>query len=178
VTVIAGVLAMSFSTEDSGWSRIAPTLDVELIHGIPLRISSTVSNERNKPESLDVAQVTESIHALTGLDTTVCDWISLSANEQEWSLCVDRKQFGEVLNRLARASAALYVDRYHRAIDHTAVDWDQSEFHSDFNRALDCCCIPRGTLEQNDYFETYVETMHQESVRLINAGISPFVEAE
>lgn len=169
---------MSLSIEDSGWSRIAPALDVEVVHGIPMRISSTVSDNHKKPASLDVALVCERIQALTGLDTTVCDWISLSANEQEWSLCVDRNQFNEVLQRLALASAALYVDRYHKAVDDTAVDWDQAEFHTDFNRALDCCCLPRGTLNQNDYFEPYIETMHEETVRLVNAGSSPLVQAE
>jgi hypothetical protein len=158
---------------DSGWSRLSSALDVELLHGVPIRVSNSDTSAH-----IDEKLITDKISALTGLSVSVCDWISLSAKEQEWSVYVDKKEFSEVLHRLALASAAMFVDRYHKSIGRNAVDWDSAEFNYDFNHALEHCGIPWDTLNKSAYFERYVTDMHEESVRLINSGIAPQVEAE
>lgn len=169
---------MSFSTSDSGWSRIAPMLDVEVLHGVPVRVSKTVTSHHIEPQAVDENLISEKIHELTGLGVSVYDWTSISSNEQEWSVCIDKNEFEEVLHRLALSSAALFVDRFHKPIDRNAVDWDDAEYTLDFNHALQYCCIPWDTLKKSDYFDRYVTDMHRESLRLVDAGISPTVEAE
>ena len=72
----------------------------------------------------------------------------------------------------------MFVDRFHKVIDGGAVDWNDAEYSYDFNHAVEHCCIPYGTISKSDYFSNYIKTMHEESVRLINEGESPLVEAE
>ncbi len=169
---------MPFNIPDSGWSRVTPALDVEVLHGVPVRVTNSDTRQQNDSVQLDENLISEKVHELTGLRVSVCDWTSISANEQEWSVCVDKKEFDEVLHRLALSSAAMFVDRFHKAIDHNAVDWDLAEYNYDFNHALEHCRIHWGTLNRDDYFEHYIADMHEESLRLVTAGISPQVEAE
>ncbi len=164
---------MLITTSHNGWNRIASGLDVEVEHGVPVRISNT-----NKNRYLNERTISSKIHKLTGLTVSMEDWINITPNEQEWSLCIDKKEFTEVLNRLALASAAMFVDRFHKPIDRNAVDWDNAEYTYDFNHAVEHCCIPYGTLNKDYYFEDYIKIMREESVRLYEEGISPIVEAE
>lgn len=157
----------------TGWKRVTPALDVEVRHGIPVHVycSDYVQPYHDR-------QITDRIHAVTGLAVSVHDGAKLSAKEHEWSVCVDKNKFEEVLHRLALASAAIFVDRFHKPIDDSAVDWNAAEFSYDFNHAIEHCCIPIGTLDKQSYFDRYAKVMKNESVRLIDAGISPLVEAE
>jgi len=164
---------MPMNTCHDGWHRIESGLDVELQHGIPVRISNTDTSHR-----LDERTVSKKIHDLTGFTVSMHDWININAEEQEWSVCIDKKEFEEVLHRLALSSAAMFVDRFHKVIDGSTVDWDDAEYTFDFNHAVEHCCIPCGTINKNDYFSNYIQTMHEESARLINEGVSPLVEAE
>jgi len=164
---------MPLSTCHSGWRRIKPYLDVEFQHGIPVRISNTdTSHQLNKRD------ISKKIRNLTGFTVSMHDRINLDSGEQEWAVCIDKKEFEEVLHRLALSSAAMFVDRFHKVIDGNAVDWDVAEFNYDFNHAVEHCCIPYGTINKSDYFSDYSKTMHEESARLINEGVSPLVEAE
>ena len=164
---------MPMNTCHDGWHRIESGLDVELQHGIPVRISNTDTSHR-----LDERTVSKKIHDLTGFTVSMHDWININADEQEWSVCIDKKEFEEVLHRLALSSAAMFVDRFHKVIDGSTVDWDDAEYTFDFNHAVEHCCIPYGTINKNDYFSSYIQAMHEESARLINEGVSPLVEAE
>ena len=157
----------------TGWKRVTPALDVEVRHGIPVHVYSTDS-----VQPYDDRQITDRIHAVTGLTVSVHDGAKLSTQEHEWSVCVNKNEFEEVLHRLALASAAMFVDRFHKPIDDGAVDWNAAEFSYDFNHAIEHCCIPIGTLDKQSYFDRYAKVMKNESVRLIDAGISPLVEAE
>lgn len=164
---------MLITNSHDGWNRIASGLDVEVEHGVPVRISNT-----GQYSSLSEQSVSSKIHKLTGLTVSVDDWINISPGEQEWTVCIDKTEFVEVLRRLALASAAMFFDRFHKPIDANAVDWDRAEYTYDFNHAIEHCCIPYGTLNKDYYFEAYLKTMHEESVRLFDQGISPLVEAE
>ena len=149
---------MPMNTCHSGWSRLEPGLDVEFQHGIPVRISNTDTSRY-----LDQRTVSKKIHDLCGFTVSIHDWININADEQEWSVCVDKKEFEEVLRRLALSFAAMFVDRYHRVIDGGAVDWDNAEYTYDFNHAVEHCCIPYGTINKSDYFSNYIKSMHEES---------------
>ncbi len=166
---------MSMNTCISGWCRTDSGLDVEFQHGVPVRISNTDTSH-----ILDERAVSKKLHELTGFTVSIHDWKNINAGEQEWSgsVCIDKREFEEVLRRLALSSAAMFVDRFHKAIDSNAVDWDVAEYNYDFNHAVEHCCIPYGTINKSNYFSDYIKTMHEESARLINEGVSPLVEAE
>ena len=164
---------MSVSASHNGWSRIAANLDVEIQRGIPVRITSSDSSY-----TIDEQGVADRIAELTGFSISIQDWVANAPDEQQWSVCIDPGQFERVLLNHALASAALYVDRFHKPIDVTAVDWDLAEFNYDFNRAIESYCIPYYSIDRKDFFAKYVTVMHDESVRLVEQGISPMVEAE
>ena len=164
---------MPINPSTSGWSRVDSGIDVEIQHGVPVRVSNTDTKQH-----LSEKMISKQVHDLTGLKVSIQGWVNINPDEQEWSVCVDKADFEEVLRRLALSSAAMFVDRHHKAIDRNAVDWDSAEYTYDFNHAIEHCCIPWGTLNKKDYFDQYVKAMHEESVRLINEGISPLVEAE
>lgn len=164
---------MAIKITHSGWNRVASGLDVELRHGVPVRVSSCL------PEvPVSVHTVTAQIYKLTGLNVSVHNWISLSPEEEAWSVCVDEREFSEVLRRLALSSAAVYVDRYHKPVEQSAVDWNITAFNMDFSLALEHCCLSHGTVNKDDFFTAYVRVMQKESCRLIDEGISPYIEAE
>ncbi len=85
-------LTMLMSSCHSGWCRINSFLDVEFQHGIPVRISNT-----NTSHHLDERAVSRKIHELTGFTVSMHDWKNINADEQECSLCIDKKEFEEVL---------------------------------------------------------------------------------
>jgi len=61
------------------------------------------------------------IHDLTGLTVSMHDCININADEEEWSVYIDKKEFEEVLHVMALSSAAVFVDRFHKVIDSSAV---------------------------------------------------------
>jgi hypothetical protein len=79
---------------------------------------------------------------------------------------IARHDFGEVLDWLARAWAALYLDRFSGPIDRTATDWDREAYAYDFDAALAYCDLERGQINMAVFFPAYQRMMHQESVRL------------
>ena len=82
------------------------------------------------------------------------------------------------MRRLALASAALFVDRYHTPIDKDSVDWDNAEYARDFNHAAECCCVDPREMDRKAYFDDYVSQMHRETQRLLDAGEPPPVDPE
>ena len=161
-------------TTQNGWVSLSNGFDVELLHGIPVRLSN---NGLDIPA--DDAALVEQVSSMTDLTVVIIGWgASDEPGEQEARLCVDALQFEEVLRRLAIASAALLVDRYHTPIDKDSVDWDNAEYARDFNHAADCCCLDQGEMDRKEYFEIYVTLMHAETKRLIESGESPPVDIE
>ena len=158
----------------SGWVSLGNGLDVELQHGIPVRLSN---NGLDIPA--DDADLVAAVSKMTGLTVVIAGWENAEVpGEQEAKLCVDALQFEEVLRRLALASAALFVDRYHTAIDEESVDWDNAEYARDFHHAAECCCLDPGEMNRQDYFTVYATLMHAETRRLLDSGESPMVDAE
>lgn len=164
---------MQTSTSSSGWKRVSPTLDIEIQHGIPVHVYC-----KNTAQSYNNKQITSQVQTLTGLSVSIFDATNISTKAHEWTVCIDKNEFDEVLNRLAIASAAMYVDCFHKPIDNSAVDWNNAEFNYDFNHAVEHCCIAHGSINKENYYNHYINVMKQESKRLIDEGISPLVEAE
>ena len=158
----------------NGWHRLDNGFDVEVLHGIPVRLSN---NGLDIPA--DDADLIDTVSQMTALKVTIVGWHEgETAGEQETRLCVDALQFEDVLERLALSSAALFVDRYHTAIDTDSVDWDKAEYDRDFNQAIEHCGLESSDLNKDDYYKVYVTFMHAESNRLIDSGIDPLVESE
>lgn len=165
---------MTDDTTQNGWVGLSNGFDVELQHGIPVRVSN---NGLDIPS--DDAPLVDEVSKLGGLTVVISGWEAADEpGEQEARLCVDALQFEQVLRQLALASAALFVDRYHTPIDKESVDWDDAEYARDFNHAVDCCCLDQGDMDRKEYFGIYVELMHAETKRLIESGESPLVDTE
>ena len=165
---------MTDSTLKNGWHRLKNGFDVEIKHGIPTRLSN---NALGIP--MDDAHLVDDVSEMTGLKVTIVGWHPAeSSGEHEARLSIDALQFEDVLQRLAISSAALFVDRYHTAIDTDSVDWDKAEYDRDFNQAIEHCGLEPGDLNKEDYYKVYQTFMHSESNRIIEAGIAPLVESE
>jgi hypothetical protein len=158
----------------SGWVRLKNGFDVELVNGIPVTLSNNGLTIAGDDAALD-----DEISTLSGLRTTIVGWHDCeNSDEQETSLCIDAAQFEEVLQRLAIASAGLFVNRFHKPVGKDAVDWDKMEYDSDFNKAIEHCCLESTDYNKMDFFDMYRDCMHIESHRLIEDGISPIVGPE
>ena len=165
---------MTENTTQNGWISLSNGFDVELQHGIPVRLSN---NGLDIPADDD--QLVDEVTKLSGLTVVISGWEDAAEpGEQEARLCVDALQFEAVLRKLALASAALFVDRYHTPIEQDSVDWDNAEYARDFNHAVECCCLDQGEMDRKEHFTIYVGLMHAETNRLIETGESPMLDTE
>ena len=161
-------------TVRDGWESLPNGFDVEFRHSIPVRISD---NGRGLTVPEDV--LLEEVSALGRLHVCLGDWESGErAGEHEACLTVAGREFTEVLRRLAVSSAALFVERYHKPVDESDVDWDRLEYIKDFRAALEICGLARGDVDMDDYFDDYAEVMHRETRQLVQSGELPLVEPE
>lgn len=158
----------------NGWHRLPSGYDVEILHGIPLRISNNGRSAAISDEGLSAEA-----SALADLPVDLGEWVAGEApGELQAPLYVEGTAFSAVLARLARSSAALFVDRYHKAIDADDVDWDRLEYRKDFGRALEYCRLQPEAVDRDACFDDYVEIMHLETRRLARAVTPPPVEPE
>jgi hypothetical protein len=165
---------MTNQTASNGWKRLPCGCDVELQHGIPVRLSSA-GGVPDLPEPALSAEVA----AQTGLRVSIGEWLPGEASgEVQARILVTGEQLREVLDRLALSAAALFFDRYHKPVDRDDVDWDTLEFANDFRRALDYCGLDWKDVARDTCKAHYLETMHKETHRLADAGESPRVVPE
>jgi hypothetical protein len=158
----------------NGWERLPNGFDVEFRHSIPVRISD---NGRGMTVPEDV--LLEEVSALGKLHVSLGDWESGErAGEHEACLTVSGREFAEVLRRLAVASAALFVERYHKTVDDNDIDWGRLEYLKDYRVALEFCGLARGDRDMDACFDDYVVAMHRETRRLLQTGELPLVEPE
>ena len=157
-----------------GWESLPNGFDVEFRRSIPVRISDN-GHGMTVPEDV----LLEEVSALGKLHVCLGDWESGErAGEHEACLYVSGREFAEVLSRLAVSSAALFVERYHKSVDDSDVDWDRLEYLRDFRTALDFCGLAWGDVDMDVYFDDYAEVMHRETRRLAQSGELPLVEPE
>ena len=165
---------MSTRTVRNGWERLPNGFDVEFRHDIPVRLSDN-GRGMTVPEEV----LLEEVAALGKLHVSLGDWEAGERDgEREASLYVASGEFSEVLRRLATASAALFVERYHKPVGDADVDWDRLEYLKDFETALECCRLSEGDVDRASCFDDYLETMHSETRRLAQSGDVPPVEPE
>lgn len=165
---------MSNQLPHSGWVRLSGGYDVEFRYGIPCRIS-----DNGGAADVSDRELINEIRDVAGLDVQIDDWISGEVkNEKEAVLVVSPDQLGELLRRLALAAAALFVDRFGKAIDQSDIDWDTQEYAEDFQLALRLCGLEPGQVNRDDYLAGYVDAMHDETERLITTNEAPAVRAE
>lgn len=165
---------MNGVTVRNGWERLPNGFDVKFRHGIPVRISD---NGRGAVVPEEV--LLEEVAALGKLHVSLGDWEpGERPGEREAGLYVHGDGFSEVLGRLAAASAALFVDRYHKAVDDHDVDWDRLEYQKDFDAALEICRLSGGDVDRESCFAEYAEIMHRETRRLAQSGELPPVDPE
>jgi hypothetical protein len=165
---------MTKLTRSNGWERLPSGCDLELRHGIPVRLSCT-----NGVPAIPAIDLSAEVSALTGLHVSLEEWLpGEAAGEVQAITRVNGEQLTEVLNRLALSAAALFFDRYHKPVDRDDVDWDALEFANDFRRALEYCGLDWNDVERDTCKAHYLETMHAETRRLADATESPRVEPE
>jgi len=165
---------MTKLTAGNGWHHLPCGCDLELRHGIPVRVSSAGATP-DRP----AAVLSEEVAAQTGLRVNLEEWLpGEAAGERQARIRVDGGEFREVLHRLALSAAALFFDRYHKPVDHEDVDWDTLEFANDFRRALDYCGLDWGDVDRKACMARYLKTMHAETRRLAADTESPLVEPE
>ena len=165
---------MTKLTASNGWERLPCGCDLELRHGIPVRISCA-----DGIPDIPTPDLSAEISALTGLHVSLEEWLpGEAAGEVQARTRVKREQLTEVLNRLALSAAALFFDRYHKPVDRDDVDWDTLEFANDFRRALDYCGLDWKDVAQDTWKAHYLETMHAETYRLAASRESPRVIPE
>jgi hypothetical protein len=157
-----------------GWKRLPSGCDLELRHGIPVRLSS-----KDGAPVMPAAALCGEIAAHTGLHVSLGEWLpGEETGEAQAGIRVNGEQLAEVLNRLALSAATLFFDRYHKPVDREDVDWDTMEFANDFRRALDYCGLDWSDIDRDACVKDYLETMHAETRRLAAATESPRVEPE
>lgn len=158
----------------NGWERLSNGFDVEFRHSIPYRVS-------DNGQDLDIPApvLLEEITALGKLHVQLGEWQPGGRmDEREARLYVSGREFDKVLQRLARAAASVFVDRYHKAVDDSDTDWDRLEYLKDFHAALDCCRLSETDVNPDDYRRAYVEAMHAETRHLAESSEAPLVEPE
>ena len=158
----------------NGWQRLSNGFDVEFRHNIPYRVSDN-GQELTIPTPLLLEEIT----ALGKLHVQLGEWQPAEQpDEREARLFVSDRDFAEVLERLACSAAVVFVDRYHKAVDFSDVDWDRMEYLKDFHRALDHCGLEWGDIERDTWRDIYVSAMHRETTRLAASRELPPVEPE
>jgi len=165
---------MTNPTANHGWTRLSCGCDLELRHGIPVRLSSA-----GGAPDIPAAVLSEEVAALSGLHVSVGEWLpGEAAGEVQAKVLVNSEQFTEVLNRLALSAAVLFYDRYRKPVDRADVDWDTLEYANDFRRALDYCGLDWDEVNRDACKAEYLRTMHTETRRLSETTELPLVEPE
>lgn len=139
-----------------GWISLPSQGETYLEHGVPrqVRVAETVLP--------DVERLADEISDLTGLHVTVGHWqMDESAEEMTAKVHVDAQDAGEILSRLAQASAESFYDRYHKTIDASDTDFDDEAYAQDFNVALDVCGLHWGQLDPQVLRRTYQRALHR-----------------
>ena len=150
-----------------GWVSLMSSGEVHLRHGVPDRVWMPADTD------IDGARIASDIAEVTGLNVMVGPWMaSAYPGEREALLYVREDDFGQVLRRLAHASAEVFMDRYHSAMPDEPSDFDMEAFARDFGIALELCGKRRGELAQENFQEQYRLALHDAADELA-AGKPP-----
>lgn len=165
---------MAEATVRNGWVHLPCGCDLELRHGVPVRLSCGDDTPDIKATTLS-----NEVTAMTGLRVSLGEWQPGDEDgELQSRVRVSGEQLAEVLNRLALSSAAIFFDRYHKTPDREDVDWDTLEYANDFRRALEHCGLDWEAVDREACKPGYLEAMHAEIRRLSEALEPPLIEPE
>ena len=165
---------MAEASVRNGWVRLPCGCDLELRHGVPVRLSCG-----DETPDIKAADLSAEVAAMTGLRVSLGEWQPGEEDgELQARVRVSGEQLTEVLNRLALSSAAVFFDRYHKTLDKDDVDWDTLEYANDFRRALDYCGLDWEAVDRDACKPGYLEAMHAETRRLAQAPETPLIEPE
>ena len=140
----------SYSHRFSEWLRVGSQGSVHLTDGIPDRAYAC---DDGLPCAADMAAQVE---RKTGLRVRVGSWRDGGDSEHlEADLIVAPEDFGEVLARLAVASARTYWDRYRQCLGDGDTDYLDEAFAADFNRALALCGLRWGQVDAREHMDRY-----------------------
>ena len=138
-----------------GWVALVADAEVFLEHGVPTRIWVA-------EEAMSTGALAEEIRELTGLQVTFGSWeAGEGPGEREAALHVSPGYIGRLLEVLAHASAEAYYDRYHKAIDADATDYDAEAYAQDFNAALEYCGLHWGEVDKEFLEQSYLASLHR-----------------
>jgi len=97
---------------NDSWNRIAIGLDLKVQHGIAVGISNN-----GDLSLLNNQNISDKVLKLTGLRVSVQNCFNVSSHEQESHVCIDSKQFEEVLPLFALSTKG--VSPFVEAEQHT-----------------------------------------------------------
>lgn len=144
------------------WVRLKSGYDLGLHGTVPIRLSNS-----GRSLSLPDDELVREVQEQSGLRVKLGPWTDGEGpGEREARVVISGQQMGEVLRRLAVVSAGVYVDRFNKPIDPSAVDWDAAEYAYDMNLALEYCGLTWHDVDKATHFDAYVTAMHQETERL------------
>mgnify|MGYP001563541283 CR=1 FL=1 len=151
---------------EHGWVSLGNGAEVHLDHGVPTDVCMMHAAAAPSPAAL-----AGKIADLTGLRVSVGEWrAGETAAERLAAVRVSREHLNEVLRRLALASARVFVDYYHKAVDDEDPDWDPEEFAVDFSNAMKYCGVGWSDVDPEACFKLYREVMRAETARLAAPG--------
>jgi hypothetical protein len=149
-----------------GWISLPTRGEVYLAHGVPRR--AWVSSDT----PLDAETLCSEITELTGLQVTVSAWeASEDPGALEASVQVAPSDIGEVLRRLAHASAEAFYDRYHKAVDAGDTDFSEEAYAQDLGAALECCHLQWDRLGDASGLRTRYEQALKADIEAISRGV-------
>lgn len=138
-----------------GWISLPSEGELLLEHGVPVAVRVGDAG------MADVERLIDEIAAVSGLDVTLGGWRPLEdAETKEAALHVDAGEIGEVLRRLAQASAETFFDRYRKPIETDDVDFDDEAYAYDFGFALEVCGLHWNQADQLALRGDYLRALH------------------
>lgn len=144
-----------------GWVSLPTEGEMYLEHGVPRQVRI------DGKQIMDMERLADEIADLTGLHVTLGKWETFEDTEEmAAAVQVNAQDIVEVLNRLARASAENFYDRYRKPIDDSDTDFDEEARAQDFNVALQVCNLQWDQLDKSSFRESYRLALHQAAAEI------------
>ena len=150
-------------TERNGWYTLTPHCDLQIEHGVPVRIACEPGNvTANRPA------LAEDVQRYTGLHVELGPWqAGERGTTREAALQVAAEDFDDVLARYAHASAATYWDRYQQPVHaRTLDDFETEAYALDFVTAMHHCGLDWRDVDKHAHSAGWQRALYSEAQRL------------
>lgn len=150
-------------TERNGWYTLNPHCDLQIEHGVPVRIACEPGLV-----TANLRGLAGDVQQLTGLHVEIGPWQSGSAAAaHEAALRIAVEDFDAVLVRYAHASAATWQDRYQQPIHaRDADDYETEAYALDFVTAMQRCGLDWPDVDKNAHDAGWRRALYGEAQRL------------